>query len=692
MKPSTWAGVALWSLAAGLCGAGVATGEIWLPNGAISVDMKVSVSQSGPWVDGPLSFCAGATVWFRVTADDWDINCAQTQYCHDVPLKLTLNFGDGSAPAEKTQDLDGNGNPLPWVTSHAYGSGSSYTPTVTASDENVGAACADDTNQSDSATLNRDTTGPSVSITYPSDGACLCAGGQHSVAASATDAQSGIEKVVFSYSGPTSGSIGTDTYPPGCSPDYCVTWNTGGLQPGVYTLTATAYDNCGSSNSASVQVTLVSIAFSPDPVSVKPGGTAPLTATVTPTDATSCVAFDTANSSIATVSGTAPNLTVSGVAVGATQVHAEIGGSVCATGGITVADILVEKVAFWNTSTGEMSIYDAKTLAYVAAPDSPEWIRSPAKNEPAGYVRGANKYIKVKVTLSGPANKSAKVKAVHGGATKISEKQVTFDGAGSAAEEFDVVDPLQNAVDVWQPIWEWHYRDLDGCGDTPTTATSHTIYVTLAAKTGMVDKDFKTILKMTCTVADGATDATAVFTAVWNKISSRSVQRWDGEDLRYYGDWGTGNLYTKDLIHDADGQCGAWADFMQDSLGEHGISSTITDVELKAGYGTWILVKNWTFSGSGTSGDPDWPYKFPSEVTDQTGVSGQSTANPLAQFIRHYIITYGSDHYDPSYGNGPYGQFYQWEDASLDGFADDRAQDVAKKDVKGSGDVGTYIP
>jgi len=96
------------------------------------------------------------------------------------------------------------------------------------------------------------------------------------------------------------------------------------------------------SDSIMYTVVAVKVEFSPDPLYVCKGGTASLTATVTPSSASSQVDFDTAAPSIATVSGSAPSLTVNGVSSGTTQVRAKLGDCVCETADVTVVDVEIE--------------------------------------------------------------------------------------------------------------------------------------------------------------------------------------------------------------------------------------------------------------------------------------------------------------------------------------------------------------
>lgn len=102
------------------------------------------------------------------------------------------------------------------------------------------------------------------------------------------------------------------------------------------------------SDSIMYTVVAVKVEFLPDLLYVCKGGTASLTATVTPSSASSQVDFDTAAPSIATVSGSAPNLTVHGVSAGTTQVRAKLGDCVCETAEVTV--VKVENVTFDPTA------------------------------------------------------------------------------------------------------------------------------------------------------------------------------------------------------------------------------------------------------------------------------------------------------------------------------------------------------
>jgi hypothetical protein len=84
-----------------------------------------------------------------------------------------------------------------------------------------------------------------------------------------------------------------------------------------------------------------------------------------------------------------------------------------------------------------------------------------------------------------------------------------------------------------------------------------------------------------------------------------------------------------------------------------------------------FLVKNWSFTDPGSSpGTAPYVYKIGTDANDMIGVAGQGNANPPPAFLNHFIVEYGGQYYDPSYGTGPFADQSAWENASLDGFVD----------------------
>jgi hypothetical protein len=134
---------------------------------------------------------------------------------------------------------------------------------------------------------------------------------------------------------------------------------------------------------------------------------------------------------------------------------------------------------------------------------------------------------------------------------------------------------------------------------------------------------------------------------------------------------------------------------------------------LGADTGRMMLVKNWSFTGTGSGSDARYPFVIESraqakrvggrwvrspatfsksEFTDQAGASGQGNANPPGWFASgdHALVritepgAFQSDIFDPSYGAGPFKHsssaaqdaIVKWARASLDGFAKIRTKPV----------------
>ena len=49
-------------------------------------------------------------------------------------------------------------------------------------------------------------------------------------------------------------------------------------------------------------------------------------------------------------------------------------------------------------------------------------------------------------------------------------------------------------------------------------------------------------------------------------------------------------------------------------------------------------------------------------MTDDPGIPGQSNANPPSNFNNHFIVGYGGQLWDPSYGGAPFANGRDYED------------------------------
>jgi hypothetical protein len=201
------------------------------------------------------------------------------------------------------------------------------------------------------------------------------------------------------------------------------------------------------------------------------------------------------------------------------------------------------------------------------------------------------------------------------------------------------------------------------------------LYVTLAFPLAEIPAPYDylwyhTMLHIGCEKGSGATDIATLFASVWNHVKNRNVTRaHDGATLQYYGSWVCQNITTGALIKNKDGQCGAWAAFLLDILKTQGFQETNNYffISPTAGFGEGFYVKTWTFSGSGTSGDANFPYLnrwgasppfaptgpfiwYLPEVTETAPSPGQNQPSPQSRFGNHQFTRVLGEYYDPAYG------------------------------------------
>ena len=224
-----------------------------------------------------------------------------------------------------------------------------------------------------------------------------------------------------------------------------------------------------------------------------------------------------------------------------------------------------------------------------------------------------------------------------------------------------------------------HYDDFDlqwqASSDGGTTWTdvgtsSNDVYLTWQDPT--VSPLYHTVVHLGSHNAQGigGTDSGPVVTAIWGDFSDRNTQRVDGTQMAFYRNKSASATNTAGLLRDANGQCGAWAWLLMDVLSGQGIPSTRITVREATHPGTYgFLVKNWDFQGNGVS-QQTAPYVYVQSVDlfELPGVAGQEYNDPPSDFVNHFIVRYGGQYYDPSYGGPVYATQADWENASIDGF------------------------
>lgn len=201
---------------------------------------------------------------------------------------------------------------------------------------------------------------------------------------------------------------------------------------------------------------------------------------------------------------------------------------------------------------------------------------------------------------------------------------------------------------------------------------------------------------ISCGASSGAATESAFFGQLWAHFQSRMVRNAEGHLLGYYrGDGRCGGAgfvtVAGDLIQSENGQCHAWAELLQRCAQIHGIGSAeVRRIRPKPvvvpdscdGTQPKLLVKNYTLvDPTFVTGCAEYPYCFnspcpgagapwPNEaVADAAGVQGQDEPDPMSYFDQHFIVKYGGQYYDPSYGASPFNSVADWENASIFGYA-----------------------
>ncbi len=244
-----------------------------------------------------------------------------------------------------------------------------------------------------------------------------------------------------------------------------------------------------------------------------------------------------------------------------------------------------------------------------------------------------------------------------------------------------------------------------------------------------------TPLYLFCSGAAGSTSTAAAGAGAFKSFEGQNVKSYDDPDkvrndpalkMCYYSDWNTTAsnfllMFKKVVETDAagnttavyyDGQCNAWTDILRQCFLEGGVPNflrvggvqkeTFTHVRvvpISTGNGSpdkslemWI--KNWTPVGNGPNyintapkdnyvvkAGGAWKYDWSGnpKFTDNPGIKGQNTDNPLSLFYQHSVVRFptanGMTIYDPSYGakyvgvgsKAYFSACQQWEIASLDG-------------------------
>jgi hypothetical protein len=272
-----------------------------------------------------------------------------------------------------------------------------------------------------------------------------------------------------------------------------------------------------------------------------------------------------------------------------------------------------------------------------------------------------------------------KVKGDGPGNLDFPETAATISGNDLTITDVEGSNPFANEVDFFDPMSITWSFSVDGGSTWCNAGTSaNQTYVTLGDPLTTV---YHTLAHLGCKNADGENTAANCTAKIWAEFTDRDVRRVDGVQLTYYASYMCGNVTTASLLANGDGQCGAWAKFFIDMRKVQGIDDTDEYVLFEPIDDDGFIVKNWTFTGTGSSGHGTHPYlnlpdslligatsynwKF-AEVNDAAGIPGQGNANPASLFNNHQVVISGQ-YYDPSYGV-QHASLQDIDDNAIDGF------------------------
>ena len=203
-----------------------------------------------------------------------------------------------------------------------------------------------------------------------------------------------------------------------------------------------------------------------------------------------------------------------------------------------------------------------------------------------------------------------------------------------------------NKVDCYKPMHiDWRIA-FEGSSEFAEAGenTNH-VYVSWHAPT--TGNLFHTVVDVACRNAKGKTTEAEIVTGIWGDFTDRSVLKSDGTGpMRYWGEIACTNKETAvcgnaaDLVKYADGKCGAWAEFLINTIQVHGL----TAVQSTIAYDSYIGPPP-TY---GYLGNPQRGFY----VIDVAGQGGTPCGR---KFVNHVVVkSFPGDTngiYDPSYGN-----------------------------------------
>lgn len=387
---------------------------------------------------------------------------------------------------------------------------------------------------------------------------------------------------------------------------------------------------------------------------------------------------------------------------------------------LLVATLLIAPSAEVRTGSPNVGTVQLKSVSYsgpkyravrqddnTASYDAPHWqdnstpLDGDARDSgdrrfPVSYTRESRISVSATWVVDPPVNfQNAKVRG--SGPDGIQIPATTANLAGNILSITNVVTSQDLPANVrfynlftidWQVMLQGNW--------VPAGRSENRMFVTFADPlTGAIP--FESVLEIGTRNADGKSDGSQVIDAVWsdfaNPIPGVKRKAMDGhnqtddKELTYWKPIENRCTTLEEMLKSAtgNGTCDAWARLFHQALLNLGVSQSrvvqvISTYRNDAGHVDMegvpatehrgvMLVRKWILGNPPNAHAMCQPFTHQINLLqDQEGEPGQGNTNPPASFVEHFIVRVGPRFYDPSYGQGPFANESEWENASLSHF------------------------
>ncbi len=325
------------------------------------------------------------------------------------------------------------------------------------------------------------------------------------------------------------------------------------------------------------------------------------------------------------------------------------------------------------------------------------------RNVPISYVVGSSYRIDVSIDLRG--QRAADEMYIRGlrkdGTEAVPATIAVLDEHGRVAAGVTAAMAFPDTIIVDDDFEHRWQLSLDGKQTwIDVGSTTQQLYTTRVKPSQLVV--FHSVIDISSRSAQGESGEEESFTKIWEEFEDRMVYRVGSETpMTYYGDWEAAGSDFRQLLAHGDGQCGAWAGLLVNTMMVNGVWNDssqvkvlVPDVRIPSDIYTptlrnsvydVFLVKEWRQDDRYFT--PQWhvnllgspivnhgKYNFGhTELHDEVGIAGQGPKknnDPRSIFDRHIVVERNGIIYDPSYGEEFPGGMQQWATESLYGMGE----------------------